>query len=550
MSMKDAMAKAFEKAGEKLPASSKKNRNRKRRPAKTRAHKRPVEIKDAWKKDTKPIVCRQKVPISAQPTERAKTVPLPNKPDVFEVDLDPEAAPSFLSTGSSADYRLMFANSGSLSSLMGSDKEGALEEELFLGLDFGTSSLKAIIGDRDRRIHHAVPFRETVGIEQYLLPTHLYLSGGTYSLAGSEQPNYQNLKLDLMADPTNHQARVRFVAFIALALRQVGDWFNANHHATYGQSRLLWSLNLGVPAAETGRLSEIIQLLGWAGWIAALVDGPITEDVLAKAVCRAEELFTELADPSSFEDVEVRTVPEIAAQIYGYVKSDAFDPNAQNLFVLADVGAGTVDCAMFKIRPDKHNEEFLFYEKSVEPLGVTNLHINRLKWFLDVFSSMQPSAEMLVDAVKKELKQVDANRHIPHKFSQYFKGFKVTSSPKGPLGVHNPDAQFGQRLRTQIQEDTLEKGRKSGDWHVEALKDTPFLLSGGGSRNKFYERMKEGLQYHHSLGYLRLTPKALILPSNITASGLPRKDWDRLSVAYGLSFGSVGKATFVSAIAK
>jgi len=548
MSMKEALAKAFEKAGEKLPSSPNK-RNKKRRPAKTRTHKRPVEIKADWKKDSKLVVRRQKTSGDVRVTEPAKVVPQPKKTDVFEVDIGSEAAPSFLDMHSSSDYKLMFKDVSNLGGLMGSDRDSALEEDLFLGLDFGTSSLKAIIGDRNRRIHYAVPFREAVGIEQYLLPTRLYQSGGNYALNGPEQPDYQNLKLDLMTDPASHQARACFVAFIALALRQIGAWFHANHHATYSQSKLLWYLNLGVPAAESGRLSETVQLLGLAGWIAASAEGAITEDVLVKALYRAEEFLSGLATPGPLEDVEVSTIPEIAAQIYGYVKSDAFDPNDQNLFVLADVGAGTVDCAMFKIRPDKHSEEFLFYEKSVEPLGVTSLHINRLKWFLEVFSAMQPSAELLVDAVKKELKQVDANRHIPHKFSQYFKGFKVTSSPKGPLGLHNPDAQFGQRLRTQIQEDTLEKGRKNGDWHVEALKDTPFLLSGGGSRNKFYESLKEGLQHHHSLGYLRLTPKALILPSNITAPGLPRKDWDRLSVAYGLSFGSVGKATFVSTTA-
>tara|TARA_R110001583_G_scaffold67017_2_gene191973 strand:- start:3499 stop:5148 length:1650 start_codon:yes stop_codon:yes gene_type:complete len=549
MSMKEALAKAFEKAGEKLPSSPKK-RNKKRRPAKTRAHKHSVEIKADWKKDSKPVVRRQKTSVDVRATEPAKVMPQPKKPDVFEVDIGSEAAPSFLDMRSSSDYRLMFKDVSNLGGLMGSDRDSALEEELFLGLDFGTSSLKAIIGDRNRRIHYAVPFREAVGIEQYLLPTRLYQSGGTYALNGPEQPDYQNLKLDLMADPASHQARACFVAFIALALRQVGAWFHANHHATYSQSKLLWSLNLGVPAAESGRLSETIQLLGLAGWIAASAEVSITEDVLVKALCRAEELLAGLATPGPLEDVEVCTVPEIAAQIYGYVKSDAFDPNAQNLFVLADVGAGTVDCAMFKIRPHKHGEEFLFYEKSVEPLGVTSLHISRLEWFLEVFSSMQPSADVLVGATKKELMQIDASQHIPDSFGKYFRAVTVKSSPKGPLGIYNPDAEFDRRLRAQIQEDTLEKGRKSGDWHVDALKDTPFLLSGGGSRNKFYERIKKGLQHHPSLGYLRLTPRALILPSNITAPGLPRKDWDRLSVAYGLSFGSVGKATFVPAVSK
>lgn len=546
MSMKDAMAKAFEKAGQKLPAKSKK-RNKKRRSAKSREHRRPVEAKNDWKKEAKPVVRRQQVYDDRPEAAASQNPPQPAKPATYEVDITPDAAPAFVSKGGSLSHSLLFEGDGSLDGLLGAAVPSAPEEELFLGLDLGTSSVKAVIGDRNRRVHYAVPFRDGIGIEQYLLPTQLYQSEGGYRMGGISQPDYQNIKLDFMADPTNDQVKKRVAAFIALALRQVSGWFAGAHGATYSGSNLLWSMNLGVPAAETGRLSETMQLLGWAGWIAASANASITDSLIANALERAEKLLAGTMDPKHSEDVEVGTIPEIAAQIYGYVKSDAFDPNAQNLFVLADVGAGTVDCAMFKVRHDKHSEEFVFYEKSVEPLGVTSLHIHRLRWWQEVFSKIAHCPEKLSEAVELELLQIDANRPVPDKFSKYFIGVTVQSSPKGPLGLHNPDAEFDRRLRAQIQEETLEKGRHSGGWHVDALKDTPFLLTGGGSRNKYYERIKEGVRHHPSLGYLRLNPKPLILPSSITAPGLSRQDWDRLSVAYGLSFGRVGTTTFADA---
>lgn len=547
MSMKDAMAKAYEKAGKKLPVSHKK-RNKKRRPSKVRDHKRPVEVKQEWSKDSKPVVRRQRISEKGRDSRAPKAPTQPAKPATYEVDIAPDAAAAFSAKDNRSSPSLLVKSAGNLSGMLGAMNAAAPEEELFLGFDLGTSSLKAVVGDRNRRVHYAVPFRDAVGIDQYLLPTRLYQSSGIYTLEGVSQPDYQNLKLDLMEDPTNNQARQRLVAFIALSLRQISAWFHTAHGNTYGRSNLLWSLNVGVPAAESGRLSDVMELLGWAGWIAAASEAPIDDELIGKAMERAENLINEVADPAPSEDVEVGTIPEIAAQIYGYVRSDAFDPNAQNLFILADVGAGTVDCAMFKVRPDKHSEEFLFYEKSVEPLGVTSLHIHRLKWWQQVFTELEHAPDILVEAIDAELKQIDSTRPVPDKFSKYFNGVTVKSSPKGPLGLHNPDAEFDQRLRAQIQDGTLEKGRQTGGWHVEALKDTPFLLSGGGSRNKFYERIKEGLRHHPSLGYLRLNPKPLVLPSNIKAPGLARQDWDRLSVAYGLSFGSVGKATFVPAV--
>lgn len=547
MSMKDAMAKAYEKAGKKLPVSHKK-RNKKRRPSKVRDHKRPVEVKQEWSKDSKPVVRRQRISEEGLDSRAPKAPTQPAKPATYEVDIAPDAAAAFSAKDNRSSPSLLVKSAGNLSDMLGAMNAAAPEEELFLGFDLGTSSLKAVVGDRNRRVHYAVPFRDATGIDQYLLPTRLYQSSGIYTLEGVSQPDYQNLKLDLMEDPTNNHARQRLVAFIALSLRQISAWFHTAHGNTYGRSNLLWSLNVGVPAAESGRLSDVMELLGWAGWIAAASEAPIDDELIGKAMERAENLINEVADPAPSEDVEVGTIPEIAAQIYGYVRSDAFDPNAQNLFILADVGAGTVDCAMFKVRPDKHSEEFLFYEKSVEPLGVTSLHIHRLKWWQQAFTELEHAPDTLVEAIDAELKQIDSTRPVPDKFSKYFNGVTVKSSPKGPLGLHNPDAEFDQRLRAQIQDGTLEKGRQTGGWHVEALKDTPFLLSGGGSRNKFYERIKEGLRHHPSLGYLRLNPKPLVLPSNIKAPGLARQDWDRLSVAYGLSFGSVGKATFVPAV--
>jgi hypothetical protein len=109
-----------------------------------------------------------------------------------------------------------------------------------------------------------------------------------------------------------------------------------------------------------------MKILGWAAWIAASSKGDITTEVVTKAMHRASELSNGESDLTPNEDVEVNAIPEIAAQIYGYVKSDALDPNAQNLFVMAEIGAGTVDCALFKIRSkDELSDEFLFFMKSL-----------------------------------------------------------------------------------------------------------------------------------------------------------------------------------------
>ena len=63
----------------------------------------------------------------------------------------------------------------------------------------------------------------------------------------------------------------------------------------------------------------------------------------------------------------------------------------------------------------------------------------------------------------------------------------------------------------------------------------PYFLCGGGARHSFYEQIKPALQRPRGATWLNLVPKPLSLPANLRAEGVSRADYDRLSVAYGLS---------------
>ena len=58
----------------------------------------------------------------------------------------------------------------------------------------------------------------------------------------------------------------------------------------------------------------------------------------------------------------------------------------------------------------------------------------------------------------------------------------------------------------------------------------------------FYGRLRETLNNHPSLyEWMRVKVRPLTLPKRLEAPGLARNDFDRLSVAYGLSFLNLGK---------
>ena len=57
----------------------------------------------------------------------------------------------------------------------------------------------------------------------------------------------------------------------------------------------------------------------------------------------------------------------------------------------------------------------------------------------------------------------------------------------------------------------------------------------------FYQKLRLELTNMPNYSWLKANPKQISLPGDLNAPGVKREDYDRLSVAYGLSFLNVGK---------
>ena len=58
---------------------------------------------------------------------------------------------------------------------------------------------------------------------------------------------------------------------------------------------------------------------------------------------------------------------------------------------------------------------------------------------------------------------------------------------------------------------------------------------------KYYGQLRTDLKGFKGCTWLKATPRVLHLPSDLEAPGVIQAEYDRLSVAYGLSFLDVGK---------
>ena len=417
------------------------------------------------------------------------------------------------------------AEVGRLAQLVVSN-EAASTRELVLGFDFGTSSAKVVMGDRGLKQAYAVPFRDAAGIDAFLLPARVYRDGSRYTLHGGEQA-YTDIKLSLMAEPENPVRQEQAVAYLALAIREARGWLFTTHAGSYAKTRNVWTLALGQPAdrATPGALTQLFTRLGRAAW--SVAGG--TADVTPQS-CRAA--LQVACDLTSDAEIEVIVMPEIAAQIYGFVSSNQFDAKARNIFLLADVGAGTVDTCLFRAVPVRGSSwSFEVFTAAVEPTGVMNLHRHRVAWWQQHLDRHPQGAALSaqLDSIKLA---TEHQAHIPESFQHYMKGITLEFSG----AASEPDREFfAKKLMRQVQGRTLYRAFSTGTLNQIDLGDVPFFLCGGGARHRFYRGLRDNLRELPGYTWLSANGRDLAIPNDLRADGLARPDFDRLSVAYGLS---------------
>lgn len=408
--------------------------------------------------------------------------------------------------------------------------ESTDEKFLCLGLDFGTSTLKAVISDGDRQITYAVPFRNIQGVHGYLLPCRVYLGEQGYNLKGDGQV-YQDLKLALLANPDAIEAQLPVVGFLALALRMIRGWLLSNHGETYA-GPIVWDLAMGLPVSSRcdEKIARLYRLVGCAAWIVS-TEMHLTPELIRRALQLAEALCSGAEASNDIEDIEVKVEPEIAAQIYGFVSSGAYDPNASNIYLMVDIGAGTLDASVFRVERKKgqRKDSLVIFNTTVEPHGVMNLHKKRMSWLQTTLEQELPERTELHNSLRAISNITDALAAIPGHVDGYFSGLSVDFKSA------SPDQSLYAQARRQVAQDTYARVANEKLLDKQQMSGMPMFLCGGGSRSAIYGKLKADLRSAPGFSWFGVTPKALQKPRNLVAPGLHRADYDRLSVAFGLS---------------
>ncbi len=348
---------------------------------------------------------------------------------------------------------------------------------------------------------------------------------------------HRDLKLALLADPKDGEAQIRVAALLALVIRHTRGWLLSEQHDVYAQTNILWKLAIGLPAAHhlQDERQGLFQRIALAGWLAASSSNQaLDRNTVSTALTRAALLSNGDKPVRESEDIEISVVPEIAAQIYGYVASNRFDKQAQNLFLMVDVGAGTVDSSLFQVRAGRGGKfGFTFYTTEVQPNGVMNLHRDRMQWWGGALA--KADRDFKPDPVQFHLSKFSTDRltSIPDAYTGYFSNISVEFRS----GVEDPDQSFFmKRVVAQVRGKTLYRTWKDRFLSQQDLSGIPMFLCGGGTRMTFYRNLEQEMQHMPGCTWLKAVPRPLEIPRRLLAPGLSQQEYDRLSVAFGLSF--------------
>ncbi len=376
-----------------------------------------------------------------------------------------------------------------------------------IGIDFGTSFTKVAISAFQK-----VFFITWEGVHQggnnWLLPGEISeLSDGDYRLGRSANAKkvHANLKLPFLEGGNQDiHASIPTVAFMAWVMRYCRAWIYKNLSSLLTNRRIAWEVNIGCPT-NTWTMKSIksaYQHLALSAWKLSQDHHGINIATSTTALNQ-----TSLQDAHLIGLDAMKLMPEFIAQLAGYVRSPQ---RKDGLHMLMDIGAGTVDIAIFNIMKDHEDgaDRFPIFASDVQPQGTHFLMSARLNalgiesW--DDFSEV-PSREILV------------------------------ADPRvNPVKLDEADREFSSRVKSLIAQIISYTKRSRYKKAEEWSRGLPTFLAGGGSLCDIYR--KSLTDAFTSLHLPLVESRFPMIEESAAQMGLTKDNFHRVSVAYGLTF--------------
>jgi hypothetical protein len=401
--------------------------------------------------------------------------------------------------------------------------------DLTIGLDFGTSCSKVVIGDPDWQAQSFAVNFESPGTElrHWLLPTRINQE--------------RNLKLRLMAEPDSEQIQNLVAIYIAEVIKRSQAWFVQHAPNVYKRRKANWNLVIGFPEKEftDSPLSRSYRKVASLAVRLINLDEPIT---IEKAEGARLAMDT---SPSVLPDNCIHFYPEIAAQLAGYINSPF---RQRGNLLLIDVGAGTMDVSTLIVHDNAERDIVSFHVCEVKQLGAFRLLERRLAALTDL-----PGIALKIEPLDFQ----DALRSMPEQLSD----ITDNDHPDTRRAFYSANTRFADDVLGSALTCLTRFRQLQREAHINGSfepwgNSLRFFLTGGGSRSAFFKQhLSDGpLEQRLAQNFIRhwlsdaderrrlgqgLRVERLPLPDRLhNFPSALHGDFDRISVAHGLALGA------------
>ena len=385
------------------------------------------------------------------------------------------------------------------------------KQQLIIGLDFGTAFTKVVVGEQ--RVRYAVPFDPyACDANSYLLPSVLSIDNDqkcTLGFSGVSGHRIEDLKMRLINRDFSPETKIDCVAFLALVLSHVRGWLLKTHESTYRGRQIIWFVNIGLPTDEWDdtELVSVYKEIVRVAWAASTLPNPISLEQIRD--CFENEALGTITG-RSLPSEQINAFPEFAVQLMGYIQSPQ---RQENLHALADVGAGTLDFTTFNVWRDQDEEDqFPVFTRGVKPFGTQFFVRHRL-------NSIQPSPDWNPSPYEDVPPDSDFEEHL-----------SLNNSELWEL-----DIPFREEIEDLIRGRLMDTRERIPHWPYGRQFGVPTFLCGGGATIEFYRKIFHA--FEETYPPFRIDLRSLHEPEDLQLNPIQEGTYDRLSVAYGLSFG-------------
>jgi len=319
-------------------------------------------------------------------------------------------------------------------------------------------------------------------------------------------------------DSQSYDQNAVAVAFIAHALREARAWFLRTQRELYGNYKLRWTFNLGLPSADFADrdLCATYENIAKAGWWLSVKPTTITLSEAERAI-RSRDVWADLEES---EEAEIHEVPEVAAEVAGYARSQLRD---EGLHILVDVGATTLDVCGFILHKSDGDDCYELLTADVRRLGAMVLYQHRVS-----------GVRQAVDSHVGEL----WNRYDPVSAMPDDLGAYLPCHDAIARSIHEHNEKYKKLCSQTLWRTIIDLKRKRDPNSPRWRSEMPVFVSGGGCIMPFYQSGIEELSrqlhefYVDCAGVRRLS---LAKPDNLVAD-VNEHTYHRLAVAWGLSY--------------